>query len=413
VNARGASRIRAGHPWVYRPDVVAGPTTDAGSGGPAMVTVVDGRGRRLGSATWAAAARLALRMLTRAGDPGDLVAGRAVEGHGDVAALVDWVSTQFPIARQRRASLRLDRDAYRVVHAEADGIPGLIVDRYGDAAAVMQTTSVAMNAARAQLAPRIAEWLAARVVVVRDDGSMRDFEELPRFAGVLVGDGSATRIHYRIGENVFEADLMTDGKTGGFLDQTDNHLAVAALCPANARALDAFTYHGGFALALARRGGTVLGTDESAPAIARARHNAARNGLANATFREANAFELLRQLEGERARFDVVVLDPPALAKRSAPAGRHPDAALHAADRAYRELFLRGARITEAGGLLVLCSCSGRVTRAHFDELVAGALSDSGRSAQILARHGAAADHPELAGVPETGHLKCWILRVL
>jgi 23S rRNA (cytosine1962-C5)-methyltransferase len=159
----------------------------------------------------------------------------------------------------------------------------------------------------------------------------------------------------------------------------------------------------------------VLATDESPQAVARAAANARRNGLPNVTARQENAFDLLRSLEAERARFDVVVLDPPALAKRAGPRGDHraPDAALAAADRAYKELILRGARLTEPGGLLVACSCSGRMSRAHFDDVVADAVGDSGRAAQLLARLGAGRDHPELVGVPETGHLKCWIVRVL
>ena len=417
VNQRGIARIRAGHPWIYRPDIVSGPQTDAGTGGPVIVTVVDARGRRLGCATWAATARLALRMLTRAGTPDDANApdakgdARGTLGEAGLESLLTWVERQFPLARARRAALNLNRDAYRVLHAESDRVPGLIVDVYGDAA-VIQTTSVAMNAVRDRLAPRLAKWLSARIVIARDDGSARDFEDLPRFAGVLVGGGD-TRVRYRIGENLLEADLITDGKTGGFLDQTDNHLAVAALAPDNARAIDAFTYHGGFALALARRGGAVLATDESDAAVARARDNAQRNGLANLTVEQDNAFDRLRRLESEGETFDVVVLDPPALAKRGSTVGHRPDAALAAADRAYHELFLRGARITAPGGLLVLCSCSGRVTRAHFETLVTESLADSGRMAQVIARYGAAADHPELAGVSETGHLKCWILRVL
>jgi 23S rRNA (cytosine1962-C5)-methyltransferase len=245
-------------------------------------------------------------------------------------------------------------------------------------------------------------------VVARDDGSMRDFEGLPRFAGVVAGAGD-TRVVYRLGENRLEADLLRDGKTGGFLDQADNHAALAALAPARARALDAFTYHGGFALALARRGGPVLATDEDPAAVTRAQANARRNGLANMETRAANAFDLLRALESQGTRFDVVVLDPPALAKRRATTSL----ALTAADRGYRELILRGTRLTEPGGLLVACSCSGRVTRAHWDDLCAQALADSGRRAQVVARLGAGADHPELVGVPETGHLKTWLLRVL
>jgi len=407
VGARGAALIRRGYPWVFRQDVASGPPTDAGTGGPSLVTVHDGRGRTLGVATWAAEARLALRMLVTgaAGLSRDL---------RDAADLVALALDRLDEAVARRRSLQLDRDAYRLAHAESDALPGLIVDRYADAV-VMQTTSVAMNAARVAIASALRERLGARVVVARDDGSARDFEGLPRFAGVVAGAGD-TRVVYRLGENHFEADLLSDGKTGGFLDQADNHAAVAALAPENARALDAFTYHGGFALALARRGGPVLATDEDPAAVARAAENARRNGLANLEARRANAFDLLRELEARRELFDVVVLDPPALAKRgsrgSAGAGGAL-AALSAADRAYKELVLRGARLTRPGGLLVACSCSGRVTRSHWDDVVAEALADAGRTAQVLARNGASADHPELVGVPETGHLKTWILRVL
>jgi 23S rRNA (cytosine1962-C5)-methyltransferase len=402
VNARGAARVRGGHPWVFRQDVVRGPAKDATSGGPLLVEVRDPRGKPLGVATWAADARLALRVVALGAD----ARGRA----GDLLALV---GERLGAALARRRALGLPRDAYRVAHAESDGLPGLVVDRYADAA-VVQTTSIAMNALRAPIAALVREALGARVVVARDDGSARDFEGLPRFAGVVAGAGP-TQVEYRLGPNRLETDLLTDAKTGGFLDQADNHAAVAALAPENARALDAFTYHGGFALALARRGGPVLATDEDPDAVGRATENARRNGLSNLEVRRANAFDLLRDLEARREIFDVVVLDPPALAKRGAKvaSGAGAGAALAAADRAYKELILRGARLTRAGGLLVACSCSGRVTRAHFDALVVDALADAGRTAHVLARNGAGPDHPELVGVPETAHLKTWILRVL
>jgi 23S rRNA (cytosine1962-C5)-methyltransferase len=391
VTSRGRARIASGHPWVFRQDVVRGPEQDASNGGPALVRVTDERKRPLAIATWAAEARLALRVIERR------------EEEGSLPELLSVVETRLGAALARRGGLALARDAYRVVHGESDGLPGLFVDRYADAV-VIQTTSVAMNALRSAVAALVRDRLRARVVLARDDGSARDFEALPRWKGVLAGDGPSTVI-YRLGENELEADLLTDSKTGGFLDQADNHLLVASLAPRGARCLDAFTYHGGFALALARRGGAVLATDEDPIAVTRAAANAARNGLANLEVRQANAFDLLRALESEGQRFDVVVLDPPAFAKRrSAPS---------AADRAYKEIILRGLRLASPGGLVVACSCSGAVSRAHFDELVAAAAADTRRRVHVLARHGASADHPELAGVPETAHLKCWLLRAL
>jgi 23S rRNA (cytosine1962-C5)-methyltransferase len=395
VTARGRARVLARHPWIFRQDVVRGPDTDARDGGPALVRVLGPRGEPLGLASWAARAKVALRVFT---------VGQPMEAEADAGAdLFTLVTARLGAALARRGGLERERDAFRVVHGEGDGLPGLFVDRFGDAL-VVQTTSVAMDAAEARLGPWLQRRLGARLVVARDDGSARDFEELPRRSGVLAGEGP-TRVRYRLGPNELETDLLTDGKTGGFLDQADNHAQVAALAPRGARALDAFTHHGGFALALARLGGPVLATDADATAVERARANADRNGLRNLEVRRANAFDLLRQLESDGTRFDVVVVDPPALAKRKSEVG--------AAERAYKELVLRALRLTNGGGLTVACSCSGRISRARWDELVAEAAADAGRQVQVLARLGAGRDHPELVGVPETGHLKCWILRVL
>jgi 23S rRNA (cytosine1962-C5)-methyltransferase len=401
VGSRGRARVLSRHPWVFRQDVVSGPATDATQGGPDLVRVVDPRGQVLGLATWAAQSPIALRMLSWS-EPRAAGASHHDDA-SDGSSLVPLVLARLAGALARRGGLARERDAFRLVHGESDGLPGLFVDRYDDAL-VVQTTSVAMDAALPGLAPQLAERLGARIVVERNDGSARDFEQLPRRRGVIAGSGP-TQVIYQLGPNQLEADLLEDGKTGGFLDQADNHAQVAALAPAGARALDAFTFHGGFALALARRGGAVLATDEDEQAVMRARANATRNGLHNMEVRRANAFDLLRALEGAGERYDVVVLDPPALAKRKSEAG--------AAQRAYKELVLRGVRLTTPGGLAVACSCSGRINRATWDEIVADAAADAGRQVQVIARLGAGRDHPELVGVPETGHLKCWVLRVL
>jgi len=395
VTARGRARVAAGQVWVYRQDVLDGPKTDARQGGPDVVQVTDERGKPLAVATWAAESPVALRVLD--------LARPTEQGSNGLPNLLQLVEDRFARALAFRRGLALDRDAFRVVHGESDGLPGLIVDAYADAA-VVQSTSVAMDAQKVEIAELVARRLGAHMIVVRDDGSARDFEGLPRKAEVLVGQGS-TIVEYRLGPNRLVADLLGDSKTGGFLDQADNHALVAGLAPASARGLDAFTYHGGFALALARKGGQVLATDEDSQAVERARANAARNGLANLEVRQANAFDLLRSLEAARERFDVVVLDPPAFAKRKSGG--------LAAERAYREIILRGLRLAAPGGLVVPCSCSGRVSREQFDAIVAQAAADSGRQAQLLARMGAGRDHPELVGVPETGHLKCWVLRVI
>jgi 23S rRNA (cytosine1962-C5)-methyltransferase len=382
VTARGAARLRSGNPWVYAEDVVAKEVRGD------VVRVVDGRGAALGTALWAPGARLPLRLIAR-----DAVTFDA-----------RLVEERMRAADALRRRMMPGADAYRVVHAESDGLPGLIVDRYGDVC-VVQTAARAMDAREAEIAEVVARVCGARLVVARDDSSARDFEGLPRRRAILRGEG-ATRVRYHDAGSVFEADVMTDGKTGGFLDQAENHARVAEYVPAGAEALDAFTYHGGFALALARGGArSVLALDEAAPAVERARANAERNALAQVRVEQANAFDRLRALEGEGRSFDVVVIDPPALAKRKSAFG--------AAERAYKELNLRALRLARAGGIVVTCSCSGKLSPEAFGAIVEDAARDAGRTVQLLERRGAGRDHPPLLGVPETEYLKCWILRVL
>jgi 23S rRNA (cytosine1962-C5)-methyltransferase len=380
VSAQGAQRVRAGHPWVFAGDVkrAADPEAD-------VVRVVDGAGRLLGTALWAAGAQLPIRML----------------GREELLLDEKLLRSRLERALARRTSVLGSADAFRVVHGEADLLPGLIVDRYADVA-VIQTTARAMDAREPEIARLLTELLRARLVVARDDGSARDFEALPRRKEILAGGGPTTVTYHDAG-SAMEVDVLADGKTGGFLDQTENHARAGEY--ARGTGLDAFTYHGGFALALARGGCTsVLALDEAQPAVARARANAERNKLP-VTVEQANAFDRLRDLEAEGRRFDIVVIDPPALAKRkSAP---------KAAERAYKELNLRGLRLLADGGVLVTCSCSGKITPQTFGEILEDAARDAGRPVQLLERRSAGRDHPPLLGVPETDYLKCWILRAL
>jgi 23S rRNA (cytosine1962-C5)-methyltransferase len=376
VTRKGAERLRAGNPWVWAADI-ARASDDAAD----VVQVTDGGGRLLGTALWSPSAPICLRFL----------------GAGELTLDEALLAERLAAALERRRRMFPGRDAFRQVHGEADLLPGLVVDRYGDIA-VMQTATRAMDARKEM----ISTLLEARMVVCRDDGSARDLENLPREARILRGDGP-TRISYDDAGSRVTVDVLSDGKTGGFLDQIENHARAAGY--AFGDGLDAFTYHGGFALALARGGcRSVLAIDENPAAVERAQQNARDNQL-SVEVRRDNAFDALRRLEGEGRRFDIVVVDPPALAKRKS--------AVAGATRGYKELTLRALRLCRQGGVVVTCSCSGRITPSLFGEIIEDAVRDVGRPVQLLERCGAGRDHPPLVAVPETEYLKTWFLRVL
>lgn len=407
VSARAALRVRQGHPLVARSEVVAPPYAEA-----EVVRLIERRGAReqlLGSALWCPRGPIAARLLSR--EPVEF--GR------------EFLRQRIVEADARRRALftgaRPARTAYRVVHGEADQLPGLFVDRYGSAA-VLQTATAVMDAHEEEIADLLVETLGLNLVVCRDDGSARDLEELPRKKGILrkARPSAEAVVRFDDAGSPMEADLLNDRKTGSFLDQQENHACAADYARrlySGGTALDAFCYHGGFALALARAGLSVLGCDEDPQAIERARHNARLGGV-QVDWVTHNAFDLLRSLEAAGRRFDVVVIDPPALAKRGARGQARgaggatgaggPGAA---AMRAYKELNLRALRLLAAGGMLFSCSCSGRVSAADFGAMIEDAARDVGRPVQILERRGPGRDHPGLCGLPESEYLKCWLLR--
>jgi len=378
VTPKGAARARAGHPWIFRADVARAPAElIAGS----EVRIADARGNFIARAFWAAQSPIALRVLSRQ----------------DSDLSEEMLASRLRRAFERRRALFPRSDAFRVVHGEADLVPGYFVDWYNGVAAAQHLAEWA-EVRREQLARLVTEITSARAVVARDDGSARDFEHLPRRAQPLWG--TDFRAVYHEGEIALEVDLLADHKTGGYLDQVENHLRAGEL--ARGEALDAFCYHGGFSLQLARKAEQVLAIDQDSAAVQRTRENAERNGLRNVEARAQNAVEALRAFDKEGRKFDTIVLDPPAFAKRRD--------GLEGALRAYREINYRAVRLLKPGGLLVTCSCSGRVTGELFGEVVAWASQEAKRPLQLLERRGAARDHPPLVGVPETEYLKAFFL---
>ena len=378
VTRRGAARIRAGHPWVFRSDVIE---TNA-RGGDAIV-VLSERDRELGTALWSDASQIAIRMI-------------AAERIADEASF--W-RQRLHAAIAYRESLDIDGNAARLVHGEADRLPALVVDRYGDYL-VVQTLNQGMERRLELLVTLLVELLSPRGVLVRNDVKVRRLEGLDEQVAVVHGD-IPPAVEVREGAIRCDVDLRAGQKTGLFLDQRENHAAAARI--ARGHGLDAFTYNGGFALPMAARCETVLAFDSSSAAVAATRTNAARNGLTNVEVREANVFDALRDLETAGKRFDTVVLDPPAFAKNKA--------AVERAAAGYKEINLRALKLLAPGGHLITCSCSYHVDETMLMAIVESAAADARATVAVVEKRMQARDHPVLAGVPETYYLKCFVLR--
>lgn len=375
VSARGGERWVRGHPWIYRSDVL----DEAPAG---VVRVTDQRGRSLGQALCSPRSEIRLRLLER----------------GDIAVDAAWWRGQIAAALKRREGI--DATGYRVVHAEGDGIPSLVVDRY-DRWIVAQILSAGLETERGPILDAIRDVLAPEGILLRNDVPVRRKEGLPDLVE-LVDGAVPERVEIREGTVRYLAEPWTGQKTGAFLDQRPARVLAGALMPEGGTALDCFAYHGSFALHLAPRASRVVALDTSAEALARGAENAALNGLDNIEWREADAFDALRAMERARERFDLVVLDPPAFAKSRA--------TVEAALRGYREINLRALRLLSPGGVLVTASCSFHVQRPQFLAMLGMAAGDSGRRVTLRRLLTQGEDHPEILTVPETGYLKGAVL---
>ena len=378
ISARGEQRVRSGHPWIYRADVV---DVDAAAG--EIVQVVGPRQRTIGHALFSDRSQIPLRMLTR----GEAPAGESL------------IRARLETALRYRATLALDADAYRVVHGEADLLPSLVVDRYGDYL-VVQTLSQGMDRLLAPIAGFLVELAQPRGILARNDPKVRALEGLEQTIDVLHGT-IPEAVVVREGPVEYEVDLRRGQKTGLFLDQRENREAAARY--AHGRLLDCFSYHGGFALRLARTCPEAEAIDISADAVARITTNAVRNGVPHLQARAANVFDELRRLERAGARYDTIVLDPPAFAKNKA--------SIPNALAGYKEINLRAMRLLAPGGYLVTCSCSYNVNEAMFEAMIHEASVDSHTPVAVVEKRMQGRDHPVLIGVPETHYLKCFILR--
>ena len=372
---RGAERrIRAGHPWIYRGEVAD--LKGSWSAG-AAVDVTDAAGHYLGRGFYSPRSSLVCRLLTRTDEAVD-------------AALV---RRRLEAALDYRRAAGLVAAAYRLCWSEADGLPGLVVDRYGPVS-VMQCLTLGMA--------RNADWVREALAALFPDGPVvrlddptaariEGFEPIREAApeGELVVEEGAGR---------FVVTLGAGHKTGLYLDQRENRLLTASLARGR-RVLDAFCYAGGFAChALLGGAERALLLDSSADALAMARRNLSLNGVeARAELREGNAFDGLRELGARGERFGLVVLDPPPFTRRKD--------TVEAAARGYKEINIRGLRLLERGGLLATFSCSHHVTPAMFEEICRQAAGDAGIRTRVLASLTQSRDHPILLTIPESRYL--------
>ncbi|HEY8487229.1 MAG TPA: class I SAM-dependent rRNA methyltransferase [Limnochordales bacterium] len=385
IVARGREgRLLQGHLWLYRGQI------DTVEGDPepgAIVDVVTASGRFVGRGYFNPASQITVRLLTHQDEPVDR----------------DFFARRLDEALELRRRFYARQEAVRIVFSEGDRLPGLIVDRFADVV-VVQFLTLGMEVRRRLWLELLLERLEPACVVERSDVPSRQLEGLRPVRGVLYGQLTGPVAFVENGL-WFEADVWDGQKTGFFLDQRDNRQALRPLV-SQARVLDAFCYTGSFAL-FARLFGAeqVVAVDQSEQALAVAQRQALRNRLDGIEWVAGNAFDVLRAMDQQQERFDVIILDPPSFTRSR----RTVEAAL----RGYKEVNLRAWRMLNPGGFLVTCSCSQHVGPDQFFDVVAAAAADAGREWRLVESRTQALDHPILPAVPETFYLKCLILQAL
>lgn len=378
-------RVRRGHPWIYDNQVLR-VEGDPQPGG--IVQVFDVKKGPLGQAYFNPKSKLRARLLTK-----------------DLDEPIDTAFFQRKIEAAWSFRKRMGNTAScRVVFGEADGLPGLVVDKFTDIL-VLQTMALGMDRFKNEIVQALRELLAPRGIYERNDAMVREKEGLEMRTG-FIGEAFDTKLEIEENGLKLLVDVAGGQKTGHFLDQRLNHAAMTRISH-QARVLDCFTHTGGFALHAAKYGAKdVLGLDISEDAVAMARQNAERNGLqARCRFLAANVFDFLAESDRRGDQWDVIVLDPPSFAKSRS--------AMASATRGYKEINLRAMKCLPKGGFLVTCSCSQHMTPDLFREMVASAARDAYRELREVYFGTQPPDHPYHWSIPETLYLKCLVMQVL
>tara|TARA_R110002072_G_scaffold1083_11_gene8817 strand:+ start:20 stop:1240 length:1221 start_codon:yes stop_codon:yes gene_type:complete len=379
-------RVRAGHPWVFSNEIKMTPEVKALTPGTA-IDVVDAAGSAVGTAIF---------------NPHTLIAARLMTSHSFADIDADWLAAKITRAAALRDRL-YDRPFYRLVHAEADGLPGLIVDRY-DECCVVQLNTAGMELLAADIVTALQQTVAPAGIVLQRDSAARHLEGLPAVAPEVIGavPGPAPLSENGVG---FLADLSEGQKTGWFYDHRENRARVAALSRGQ-RVADVYSYLGGFGLQAAAAGASdVVCIDRSEPALDLAAQAAAAAGFGDTCrFEKSEAFAALEALSSAREKFGVVIADPPAFVKSKKD--------LKPGARGYRKLTRLAAKIVAHEGILCVASCSHHMPMEMYAEQVRRGVHDAGRSGRILHVGGAGPDHPIHPHLPESAYLKCLLLQL-
>jgi 23S rRNA (cytosine1962-C5)-methyltransferase len=389
-----ADRVVAGHPWIYQGSILR-LTAPAGDGD--IVQVKDHRQRFLGIGFYNARSKINVRLLATERVP------------ADQSFFEDRIRTALAL-RQKHLG---QATSFRVVNAESDFLSGLIVDKYEDVL-VMQITALGMDRRKNEIVAALQRVFAPRAIVERSDVASRKFEGLPNSEGLLAG-ALAEEIIVKMNGLAFATNLLGGQKTGLYLDQQVNYQRVAALAPpsGDGQVLDCFSFHGGFALHLARAGAAhVHALDQSTEATGTAARNARLNGLAEkCSFDSANVFDWLRaqtatsRHEKILPKFDLIILDPPSFTRNRAAV---PDAL-----RGYKEIHLRALKLLKPGGTLATFCCSHHVDAGLFQEVILAAAYDAHRTLCRVATYSQSPDHPVIPAIPETEYLKGFAFEVV